>query len=158
MHDFTVANFSDDYIPKTKKHNRDKYAVDEQNIFMCEHAEELIREEKKVPKKPDDMISPGTNRRDIMLASKRIMVDSFSKGLVEGIIKNSFMPKEEAEHLDWNSSEEEDLTQNPMVTSNTTLGYGDAERPKSNRRKIKAQLAAEVVDRRRIFNNDQRRA
>jgi hypothetical protein len=40
MHDFTVENFSENYIPKTKKFNREKYAIDEQNIFMCEHAED----------------------------------------------------------------------------------------------------------------------
>lgn len=96
---------------------------------MCEHAEDLIREEKKVPKKPDDMISPATNRKDIMLASKRIMVDSFSKGLVEGIIKNSFMPVED-ENLNWHSSDDEDEpAAHPMISSNTTIGYDMTEKP-----------------------------
>ena len=86
MHDFTVDNFEDSYFPRTKKDNREKYAVDEKNIYMCEHAEDLKNELRKTKQIPDDLIEPATNRKDIMLASKRIMVDNFSKGLVEGII------------------------------------------------------------------------
>jgi hypothetical protein len=47
MHDFTVDNFEDVYFPKTKKSNRDKFAVDEKNIYMCEHAEDEARNDRK---------------------------------------------------------------------------------------------------------------